>query len=219
MRTRFAISPMWELVRSLVVLRDPSHAALHVPWLRSLSGRLDGMALAGASRCSRRAATRPTSSPRRRPGRSGASRPTSRRCATREAPRSARSSSCSAPSTRGRTRWWRRGSPTRAARCGAWRTSSSATGRTPSSRSGRGSARSWTPTSPTARAGWPRVAPAVLFAELHGLVTWSEDHLDGQRPAPRGDDRARRPRAGADAVGVLGDAPACRSTGRRGSRR
>jgi DNA-binding transcriptional ArsR family regulator len=47
-RTRFAISPMWELVRSLVVLRDPSHAALHVPWLRSLSGRLDGRALAGA---------------------------------------------------------------------------------------------------------------------------------------------------------------------------
>jgi DNA-binding transcriptional ArsR family regulator len=44
-RTRFAISPMWELVRSLVALRDPSHAALHVPWLRSLSGRLDGLAL------------------------------------------------------------------------------------------------------------------------------------------------------------------------------
>jgi DNA-binding transcriptional ArsR family regulator len=44
-RTRFAISPMWELVRSLVALRDPSHAALHLPWLRSLSGRLDGLAL------------------------------------------------------------------------------------------------------------------------------------------------------------------------------
>jgi DNA-binding transcriptional ArsR family regulator len=43
--TRFAISPMWELDRSLVVLRDPSHAALHVPWLRSLSGRLDGVGL------------------------------------------------------------------------------------------------------------------------------------------------------------------------------
>jgi DNA-binding transcriptional ArsR family regulator len=47
-RTRFAISPMWELVRSLVVLRDPAYAALHVPWLRSLSGRLDGKSLAGA---------------------------------------------------------------------------------------------------------------------------------------------------------------------------
>jgi DNA-binding transcriptional ArsR family regulator len=42
-RTRFAISPMWELVRSLVALRDPSTAALHVPWLRSLSGRLRGI--------------------------------------------------------------------------------------------------------------------------------------------------------------------------------
>ena len=44
-RTRFAISPMWELERSLLALRDPSTAALHVPWLRSLSGRLDGIAL------------------------------------------------------------------------------------------------------------------------------------------------------------------------------
>ena len=44
-RTRFAISPMHELVHSLVALRDPAHAALHVPWLRSLSGRLDGLPL------------------------------------------------------------------------------------------------------------------------------------------------------------------------------
>jgi DNA-binding transcriptional ArsR family regulator len=44
-RTRFAISPLFELVHSLVALRDPAHAALHVPWLRSLSGRLDGLAL------------------------------------------------------------------------------------------------------------------------------------------------------------------------------
>jgi DNA-binding transcriptional ArsR family regulator len=43
--TRFAISPMWELVRSVLALRDPSHAALHLPWLRSLSGRLGGLAL------------------------------------------------------------------------------------------------------------------------------------------------------------------------------
>jgi DNA-binding transcriptional ArsR family regulator len=43
--TRFAISPMWELVRSVLALRDPSHAALHLPWLRSLSGRLQGLAL------------------------------------------------------------------------------------------------------------------------------------------------------------------------------
>jgi DNA-binding transcriptional ArsR family regulator len=44
-RTRFAISPMSELVLSLVAWRDPSYAALHVPWLRSLSGRLDGLEL------------------------------------------------------------------------------------------------------------------------------------------------------------------------------
>jgi DNA-binding transcriptional ArsR family regulator len=43
--TRFAVSPMWELVRSVAALRDPSHAALHLPWLRSLSGRLGGLAL------------------------------------------------------------------------------------------------------------------------------------------------------------------------------
>lgn len=44
-RTRFAISPMHELVQSLLALRDPSTAALHVPWLRSLSGRLGGLDL------------------------------------------------------------------------------------------------------------------------------------------------------------------------------
>jgi DNA-binding transcriptional ArsR family regulator len=44
-RTRFAISPMWEAIRSLVALRDPSTAALHLPWLRSLSGRLGGIPL------------------------------------------------------------------------------------------------------------------------------------------------------------------------------
>ncbi len=47
--TRFAISPMWELVHSLVALRDQSHAALHVPWLRSLSGRLHGLPLERAA--------------------------------------------------------------------------------------------------------------------------------------------------------------------------
>lgn len=43
--TRFAISPMWELAHSLLALRDPSYAALHVPWLRSLSGRMHGLEL------------------------------------------------------------------------------------------------------------------------------------------------------------------------------
>ena len=44
-RTRFAISPMFELVRSLMALRDPSHAAIQLPWLRSISGRLHGLDL------------------------------------------------------------------------------------------------------------------------------------------------------------------------------
>jgi DNA-binding transcriptional ArsR family regulator len=44
-RTRFAVSPMWELMRSLAAFRDPATAGLHVPWLRSLSGRLGGIAL------------------------------------------------------------------------------------------------------------------------------------------------------------------------------
>ena len=44
-RTRFAVSPMWEAVRSLGALRDPAYAALHLPWLRGLSGRLGGLAL------------------------------------------------------------------------------------------------------------------------------------------------------------------------------
>jgi hypothetical protein len=44
-RMRFAISPSFELVRSLQALRDPSTAALHLPWLRGLSGRLGGLDL------------------------------------------------------------------------------------------------------------------------------------------------------------------------------
>ena len=32
--TRFAISPMWELITGLRVLRDPARAALHLPWVR-----------------------------------------------------------------------------------------------------------------------------------------------------------------------------------------
>jgi DNA-binding transcriptional ArsR family regulator len=48
-RLRFAISPMWELMHSLVALRDPSRAALHVPWLRAVSGRLGGLDLRSAA--------------------------------------------------------------------------------------------------------------------------------------------------------------------------
>jgi DNA-binding transcriptional ArsR family regulator len=42
---RFAVSPVHELVTSLVALRDMETAALHRPWLQSLSGRIDGAAL------------------------------------------------------------------------------------------------------------------------------------------------------------------------------
>src|SRR4051794_18641574 len=33
-RTRFAISPTWELVASLRMLRDPDRAVMHLPWVR-----------------------------------------------------------------------------------------------------------------------------------------------------------------------------------------
>jgi hypothetical protein len=48
-RTRFAISPIYELVNSLVALRDAPHASLHLPWLRTLSGRLDGLPVTRAA--------------------------------------------------------------------------------------------------------------------------------------------------------------------------
>lgn len=44
-RTRFAISAIWELLHSLQALRDPSRAAIHLPWLRSLSGRIGDLDL------------------------------------------------------------------------------------------------------------------------------------------------------------------------------
>src|SRR3954471_1150938 len=33
-RTRFALSPMWELCTSLRLLRDAELAAMHIPWVR-----------------------------------------------------------------------------------------------------------------------------------------------------------------------------------------
>jgi hypothetical protein len=42
---RFAVSPVHELVTSLVALRDRDTAAVHRPWLQGLSGRVDGAAL------------------------------------------------------------------------------------------------------------------------------------------------------------------------------
>jgi DNA-binding transcriptional ArsR family regulator len=39
--TRFGISPLAEAVRSLRVLLDPAQHTMHLPWLRSVRGRLD----------------------------------------------------------------------------------------------------------------------------------------------------------------------------------
>ncbi|MDL4771252.1 MULTISPECIES: ArsR/SmtB family transcription factor [Thermomonosporaceae] len=44
-RVRFAFSPLWELVRSLRVLADPSGHALHLPWVRAVRPRLRGLDL------------------------------------------------------------------------------------------------------------------------------------------------------------------------------
>src|SRR5512142_2261049 len=41
--TRFGISPLSETVRSLLAVRDPSFHALHLPWLRAIQPRLDGL--------------------------------------------------------------------------------------------------------------------------------------------------------------------------------
>ena len=45
-RTRFAISPIWELVTSLRVLRNPRPAALHLPWVRDAMPIAAGLDLA-----------------------------------------------------------------------------------------------------------------------------------------------------------------------------
>ncbi|QKW35103.1 winged helix-turn-helix transcriptional regulator [Actinomadura sp. NAK00032] len=44
-RVRFAFSPLWEMVRSLRVLADPSGHALHLPWARTVRPRLRGLGL------------------------------------------------------------------------------------------------------------------------------------------------------------------------------
>ncbi|MFC4051267.1 DUF5937 family protein [Actinomadura syzygii] len=42
-RVRFAFSPLWEMVRSLRVLADPSGHALHLPWVHAVRPRLRGL--------------------------------------------------------------------------------------------------------------------------------------------------------------------------------
>lgn len=41
--TRFAVSPVYETMLSLRVLREPGLSPLHLPWRRSVVGRLDGV--------------------------------------------------------------------------------------------------------------------------------------------------------------------------------
>ncbi|MBB4916077.1 ArsR/SmtB family transcription factor [Streptosporangium saharense] len=45
-RIRFAFSPIWELIASLRVLRDPARHSFHLPWLRAVRSRLSGADLA-----------------------------------------------------------------------------------------------------------------------------------------------------------------------------
>lgn len=44
-RVRFAFSPLWELVLSLIVLRAPERHSLHLPWVRSVLPRLGDLDL------------------------------------------------------------------------------------------------------------------------------------------------------------------------------
>ena len=45
LRTRFAISPLFEATASVQALRDPSSASIHVPWVREVRERTRGLEL------------------------------------------------------------------------------------------------------------------------------------------------------------------------------
>jgi DNA-binding transcriptional ArsR family regulator len=47
-RLRFAISPMFETISSMVALRDPASAATHLPWVERTRGNLQGLDLGAA---------------------------------------------------------------------------------------------------------------------------------------------------------------------------
>ena len=46
LRTRFAISPLFELTASVAALRDPAGSSLHLPWVREARERTRGLELA-----------------------------------------------------------------------------------------------------------------------------------------------------------------------------
>ena len=43
LRTRFAISPLFEATASVAVLRDPARSSIHVPWVRAARARVEGL--------------------------------------------------------------------------------------------------------------------------------------------------------------------------------
>src|SRR5690242_8466395 len=45
---RFAISPLFEAVSSLIALRDPASSAAHLPWVERTRGRIGGLDLGAA---------------------------------------------------------------------------------------------------------------------------------------------------------------------------
>src|SRR5919206_463697 len=82
LRTRFAVSPLFEATASVAALRDPAAASLHLPWVRAARAALGDLdlslldALVGPPSCSARGArgsSRRWTARRRPPGSPGAS--------------------------------------------------------------------------------------------------------------------------------------------------
>ena len=199
-RTRFAISPMWELVTSLRVLRNPEPAALHLP--------------VGARRDARRRGPRPGARVRADARPRATSRTSSRRRRTGPV-----------PDARGRARpacWPPSPEQVRTElrnlfRAGALPERVAALRRGPGPRRWRSSPRRSRPYwDLTLRAHWPRIralldadlthragrltdgGPSRLFADLHDGVTL------GGRPA-RGRDASTRRRCRCGGQGLLLD--------------
>ena len=126
--THFAISPMWELVHSVLALRDQSHAALHLPWLRSLSGRLHGLPLERVAALNPPRGYSPDFLVPLPSGPLGDIDDDLAALRATPVAQFARTWRCSPPSTNGARRSPRRTSPTRGAKCGVSLTCSRLTG-------------------------------------------------------------------------------------------
>jgi hypothetical protein len=149
-RMRFAISPMWELVTSLRMLRDPERVAMHLPWVREALPIARGLDLGLALALTPSQGYIPDflTPPPRTPVASFDDELEEMRATP---PAQVRADV--AGPFGGRPSAWRRWSPSRGASCGGSPTRSPRTGTRRSSRTGRACARRWTPTSPTARGG------------------------------------------------------------------